>query len=101
LDESRRILTISDSGVGMTRAEMIENLGTIAHSGSRKFIQEAKDSNIGENIIGQFGVGFYSVFIVGDTVEVTSKSEADDQAYVWSSDGSGSFEITECNESDF
>ena len=86
----------------MTRDEMIDNLGTIARSGSRQFLQDNKnDTQIADKIIGQFGVGFYSCFIVGDTVEVTSRNSGDPKAHVWTSDGSGTFEIKESDDPDF
>ena len=85
----------------MTKEEMIENLGTIAKSGSRQFLASNKDSSISDKIIGQFGVGFYSSFIVGDTVEVTSKADASGVPYVWTSDGSGHFEIKESDNTNF
>lgn len=86
----------------MTKEELIENLGTIAHSGSKNYVQsisEGKDEKIDpSNIIGQFGVGFYSTFIVGDYVEVYSKKAPNSKTHVWSSDGSGTFEISESPE---
>ena len=90
-----------DTGVGMSKQEMIDNLGTIARSGSKQFLQDNNDNLIADKIIGQFGVGFYSTFIVGDTVEVTSRSEPENQAFIWTSDGSGTFEVSESEESNF
>ena len=95
-------LTITDTGIGMTRDEMIENLGTIAHSGSEAFLKEhtqtAEDGTASDasNIIGRFGIGFYSVFMVADKVEVTSLSATGDgPAYRWISDGTGTFTVEE------
>ena len=105
-DKLQHCLKITDTGVGMTRAELQENLGTIAHSGSEHFLAEhvksATDAGAGEgeavpdssNIIGRFGVGFYSVFMVADRVDVISRSAyGDGSAWVWSSDGTGSFTL--------
>ncbi|XP_076231466.1 TNF receptor associated protein 1 [Calliopsis andreniformis] len=97
-DKQNRILTIQDTGVGMTREELISNLGTIARSGSKAFLEKLKDQqDAGDTsqIIGQFGVGFYSAFMVADKVEVFTKSYAKDaEGLHWSSDGSGTFEIS-------
>lgn len=96
VQEAERKFIIEDTGVGMTREELVEHLGTIAKSGSLDFVQSG-DSDA-SNIIGQFGVGFYSTFVVADRVDVytkTSDSEKGEQGYLWSSDGSGSFTITE------
>lgn len=92
-----RTLTIQDTGIGMTKEELINNLGTIARSGSKQFMEQLKDSGSNaENIIGQFGVGFYSAFMVGDKIDVyTRSSQKDAPGYKWSSDGSGSYEIVE------
>lgn len=96
--EAKRQLIFQDTGVGMDKEELIDLLGTIAGSGSRKFIeklqQESNVKNLEENIIGQFGVGFYSAFIVADTLEVYSKKESSNEAYVWVSDGSGTFDVS-------
>ncbi len=96
-DDKAKTLTIQDSGLGMTRAELIENLGTIAHSGSKAFLKalgEAGQKNA--NLIGQFGVGFYSAFMVAKSVKVYSRSwKKDEPGHVWTSDGSGSYEIEE------
>ena len=84
-DKENRILTIEDNGIGMTKAELEENLGTIAHSGSLDFKKDNKDENI--DIIGQFGVGFYSSFMVADKVTVISKAYGSDEAWQWESSG--------------
>jgi molecular chaperone HtpG len=90
-DRQGRTLLIADEGIGMSRQELIDNLGTIARSGTRLFGQtlaEAKPEDR-PNLIGQFGVGFYSAFMVADRVEVTSRKAGTDEAFTWSSDGSG------------
>ncbi|WP_302554791.1 molecular chaperone HtpG [uncultured Bilophila sp.] len=101
-DKVQNCLTITDTGIGMTRDEMIENLGTIAHSGSEAFLKEHTQTtedgkaNDASNIIGRFGIGFYSVFMVADKVEVTSLSATGDgPAYRWTSDGTGTFTVEE------
>lgn len=102
-NESKKQIIIHDTGVGMTKDELIGNLGTIARSGSKEFLNALKEGGQGvvENIIGQFGVGFYSAFIVGDFVEVISKSSASSDAYLWSSDGSGRFELSKVSNPGF
>ena len=92
---SKNQLVIQDNGIGMSKEDLIEHLGTIARSGSKQFVQklEKEGGNIKENIIGQFGVGFYSSFIVADHVQVVSKSEAQ-VGHKWQSDGSGTFSIS-------
>lgn len=99
-DSEKNVISIQDHGIGMTREELVENLGTIAHSGSKAFIkaiQESGEKN--ENLIGQFGVGFYSVFMVADSVDVYTRSwKTEGEALCWSSDGSGSYEIKEVEE---
>lgn len=102
LDEEKKTFTIQDTGLGMTKAEMIENLGTIAKSGSTEFLKQMKDGDpkaeVNQNIIGQFGVGFYSAFMVGDEVDVFSQSyKTDEPSYKWSSDGSGVYDISEAD----
>jgi len=94
-DENKRMIVIEDSGCGMTKDELVENLGTIASSGTLKFLQQSQDENKSvENLIGQFGVGFYSVFMVADRVELTTRSwQVDSQAWLWSSEGGGQYEI--------
>ena len=98
-DEEAGTITIKDVGIGMTHDELIENLGTIAHSGSKAFLNALKEGGErNDNLIGQFGVGFYSVFMVADSVKVYTRSwQADGQSLCWSSDGSGSYEIEEAD----
>lgn len=107
VDKVQNCLTVSDTGVGMTREEMVENLGTIARSGSEQFLAEhsrehakggpdgtASDKPDASQIIGRFGIGFYSVFMVADKVEVTSRPAFGEAgAFTWSSDGAGSFSV--------
>ncbi|MBD3225015.1 MAG: molecular chaperone HtpG [Caldithrix sp.] len=102
LDEKNKILTLSDTGVGMTRDEIITNIGTIAKSGSGEFLKkladDAKKKDV-SNIIGQFGVGFYSVYMVAKEVVITTRSYLKDQPAIrWRSDGSGTFKITDLEE---
>jgi TNF receptor-associated protein 1 len=96
-DDKAKTLTIQDFGIGMTRAELIENLGTIAHSGSKAFLKALGEGGAkNTNLIGQFGVGFYSAFMVAKSVKVYSHSwRASEPGHVWTSDGSGSYEIEE------
>ena len=95
----RSTLSVSDSGIGMSAEELAQNLGTIARSGTRRFVNDVKGSvadggaAADTNLIGQFGVGFYASFMVADRVEVTSKRAGDDQAHRWTSDGRGQFEV--------
>lgn len=96
-DEEAKTLTITDTGIGMTQEEMIENLGTIAKSGAKNFLEALKDAPNKEstqNIIGQFGVGFYSAFMVAEKVEVTSRSfQPDAGAFIWSATGGTEYSI--------
>lgn len=96
-DDTAKTLTISDAGLGMTRDELVKNLGTIAHSGSKAFLKALSEGGQkNSNLIGQFGVGFYSAFMVAKSVKVYSRSwKKDEPAHVWTSDGSGSYEVEE------
>ena len=96
IDKAKRILSISDNGIGMTKDELSENLGTIAKSGSLAF-KEASEKKDRVNIIGQFGVGFYSCFMVSDLVTVESKKVGCDDSYSWTSKGTDGYEIKPCN----
>lgn len=97
VNKEQKILTITDTGIGMTKEELVENIGTIAHSGSRSFIQklaENRDAPSAVNLIGQFGVGFYSVFMVAEKVEImTLAASPEAQAWLWSSEGKGKYSI--------
>ncbi|WP_428539267.1 molecular chaperone HtpG [Rhodopila sp.] len=95
-DKQGSTLLISDDGIGMTRQEMIDNLGTIARSGTRAFAQNlaATEPEDRPNLIGQFGVGFYSAFMVADRVEVTSRKAGSEDAFTWASEGAGQFTLT-------
>ena len=96
-DDKAKTLTILDYGIGMTRDELVKNLGTIAHSGSKQFLKALGENGAkNSNLIGQFGVGFYSAFMVAKSVKVYSKSwRTSEPGHVWSSDGSGSYEVEE------
>jgi molecular chaperone HtpG len=99
LDKDDNSISISDNGIGMNEQDLITSIGTIAKSGTKSFIQSLSgDAKKDSNLIGQFGVGFYSVFMVADKVDVISKKAGDDKAYKWSSDGTGSFDLTSCTK---
>jgi len=94
LDEQKQTLTIADTGIGMNEEDLVSHLGTIARSGTKNFLaQLSADAKKDSNLIGQFGVGFYSVFMVADRVEVTSRKAGEEKAWRWSSDGTSGFEI--------
>jgi len=99
-DEEKRELVITDTGIGMSQDELVENIGTIARSGSAEFIRQAMaDQSNSSNIIGRFGVGFYSVFMVADKVTILTRSfRAGDKAVEWSSDGLGTYSVAELDE---
>ncbi|XP_073286255.1 heat shock protein 90-6, mitochondrial [Primulina huaijiensis] len=92
-DKDNGIITITDSGIGMTRQELVDCLGTIAQSGTAKFLKalkDSKDAGVDSNLIGQFGVGFYSAFLVSERVEVSTKSPKSDKQYVWEGEANSS-----------
>jgi molecular chaperone HtpG len=94
LDEEKKTLTIADTGIGMSEEELAANLGTIARSGTKNFLSQLSgDERKDSNLIGQFGVGFYSVFMVADKVEVISRKAGQDQAWRWTSDGKTGYDI--------
>ncbi|MBY0511896.1 MAG: molecular chaperone HtpG [Rhodospirillaceae bacterium] len=99
VDNNAKTLTIADNGIGMNHDELIANLGTIAKSGTAEFLKSVADDKAGAkkdvNLIGQFGVGFYSAFMVADTVEVVSRKAGEKSGWTWSSDGKGAFTVTE------
>ncbi len=99
-DEKKKILTIEDSGIGMTKDEIISDIGTIAKSGSAEFLKQLnKSKQDANNIIGKFGVGFYSIFMVAKEVIIKTKSyKKDEPAIMWKSDGLGDYEISEVDE---
>ena len=96
IDADKKCLTIEDNGIGMSREEMVQALGTIAHSGTKAFMDRIEPAQSGADsasFIGQFGVGFYSAFMVGDRVDVLSRRAGTDEAWQWSSDGKGTFSV--------
>merc|ERR1719334_460389 len=96
-DKENNMLHITDTGIGMSRDDLVKQLGTIAKSGTSEFFQKMQDAGSGKSasdLIGQFGVGFYSAFLVADRVVVTSKKNEDDKQHIWDSDAA-SFTITE------
>lgn len=101
-DEKKGVLSVEDNGIGMGEKDLIENLGTIAKSGTKSFLNALSgDKKKDSALIGQFGVGFYSSFMVADKVIVTSQKAGDDKSYAWISDGKGEYEIGECVKDDF
>ena len=99
-DKAARTLTISDSGIGMDRQELIDNLGTVARSGTRAFLKGLAEAKEGMGLIGQFGVGFYSAFMVADRIEVTSRKAGTDEAWTWTSSGGAGFEVAPAGEAE-
>ncbi len=98
-NKDNRSLTIIDTGIGMNEKDLVENLGTIAKSGTESFKDSVENSDI-KDLIGQFGVGFYSAFMVADKLEVRSKKYGEDTAYLWQSENANGFEITEIDKKD-
>jgi len=99
-DEDARTITVSDNGIGMNKEDMDSNLGVIAHSGSLDF-KKAMEENPDVDIIGQFGVGFYSAFLVSDKVTVRSKAYGEDTAWEWTSEGTDGYTVKECDKPDY
>ncbi|MEY5015550.1 MAG: hypothetical protein RIS92_1908, partial [Verrucomicrobiota bacterium] len=100
-DKEAKTVTVTDSGIGMTHEELVQNLGTIAHSGSRQFLEQIKKQQAAGDtrLIGQFGVGFYSAFMVADRVEVATRSYRQaEKGWTWSSDGKTGFEMSETED---
>ena len=106
VNKSSKTLTIRDTGIGMTREEVNENIGTIAHSGSAEFLKEIaqlkdEDESKKLQLIGQFGVGFYAVFMIAERVVVNTRSADDDaEAVQWESTGAGTYNISKTDKSD-
>lgn len=94
-DEKENTLTVSDNGIGMNKEDLINHIGTIAKSGTADFVKNLKENGSFSDLIGQFGVGFYSAFMVADKVEIITKKAGDDKAYQWASNGLDGFEIDE------
>jgi molecular chaperone HtpG len=99
-DKKADTLSVIDSGIGMDRQELIDNLGTIARSGTKSFLSRLTEAKDGAGLIGQFGVGFYSAFMVADRIAVTSRRAGADQVWTWSSSGGSGFEIAPASEDD-
>ena len=99
-DKKADTLSVIDSGIGMDRQELIDNLGTIARSGTRSFLSRLSEAKDGAGLIGQFGVGFYSAFMVADRITVTSRRAGSDEVWIWSSSGGSGFEIAAASEED-
>lgn len=98
-DEEKKILTLSDTGIGMNESDLVENLGTIAKSGTKSFVSRLSgDKKKDSALIGQFGVGFYAAFMVADKIVVTTKKAGEESAYAWLSEGKGDYEITPCSK---
>src|SRR3954467_6058104 len=99
-DKAASVLTVVDTGIGMDRQELIDNLGTIAKSGTKSFLSKLTEAKDGAGLIGQFGVGFYAAFMVAERIIVTSRRAGSDQVFVWSSSGGSGFEIAPGSEDD-
>lgn len=101
-EKEKKTITVSDSGIGMNEEDLTEQLGTIARSGTKNFLSSMTgDAKKDSSLIGQFGVGFYSVFMVAESVEVISRKAGEEKAYKWQSDGKGNYEVTESQRENF
>jgi molecular chaperone HtpG len=99
-DKKAGTLTVADTGIGMERQELIDNLGTIARSGTKAFVAKLAEAKDGASLIGQFGVGFYSAFMVADRIVVTSRRAGGSEVWTWSSSGDAGFEVAPASEED-
>src|SRR6201997_5198934 len=97
-DKKAGTLTVADTGIGMERQELIDNLGTIARSGTKAFVAKLAEAKDGTGLIGQFGVGFYSAFMVADRIAVTSRRAGSNAVWTWSSSGGAGFEVGPAGE---
>src|SRR6202007_1858877 len=99
-DKKANTLSVVDTGIGMDRQELIDNLGTIARSGTKSFLSRLIEAKDGAGLIGQFGVGFYSAFMVAERIVVTSRRAGSEQVWTWSSSGGAGFEVAPAAEDD-
>ena len=99
-NKTANTLTVADTGIGMDRQELIDNLGTIARSGTRAFVARLTEAKDGAGLIGQFGVGFYSAFMVAERIVVTSRHAGSDEVWTWSSSGGSGFDVAPASEED-
>ena len=99
-DAAARTLTVADNGIGMDRQELIDNLGTLARSGTKAFLKGLKDAKDGLGLIGQFGIGFYAAFMVADRIVVTSRRAGTSKVWTWTSSGGAGFDVTPAGEAD-
>src|ERR1700704_2851591 len=97
-DKKASTLSVIDSGIGMDRQELIDNLGTIARSGTKSFLSRLTEAKDGANLIGQFGVGFYAAFMVAERIVVTSRRAGSNEVWTWSSSGGSGFEIAPASD---
>src|SRR4030088_3264653 len=99
-NKTANTLTVADTGIGMDRQELIDNLGTIARSGTKAFVAKLAEAKDGTGLIGQFGVGFYSAFMVADRIVVTSRRAGSSEVWTWLSSGGNGFDIARAGEED-
>src|SRR3954464_8128697 len=99
-DNNAGTLTIADNGIGMERQELIDNLGTVARSGTRAFMSKLSEAKDGTSLIGQFGVGFYSAFMVAERIVVISHHAGSQEVWTWTSSGGSGFEVAPASEED-
>lgn len=99
-DKTAGTLSVTDNGIGMDRQELIDNLGTIARSGTKSFLSRLTEAKDGAGLIGQFGVGFYAAFMVADRIVVTSRRAGTEEVWTWISSGGNGFDIAPASEED-